>query len=127
MGQTQARKAGCNNEKNAVGDLVLKIMVPAMLLVFFVVSLRYGSLDGYLQLFKQPELCGLYSGPGRHLYLDAAAFSGGAHGFYGACISRIPCHRVNYPKSPSSSPLYNEGAMVEKSIYAVTAADYSQR
>ncbi len=53
MGHFQARKQGVVLKKMQWVDLVLKIMVPAMLLVFFVVSLKYGSLDGYLQLLSR--------------------------------------------------------------------------
>ena len=53
MGHSQAKRQDVALKKMQWVDLVLKIMVPAMLLVFFVVSFRYGSLDGYLQLLSR--------------------------------------------------------------------------
>jgi len=123
MGQAQARKQGVVLKKMQWVDLILKILVPAMLLVFFVVSLRYGSLDGYLQLLSRQSYVAFIPALGAVYTLLLLLFQVVRTILWGL-YKPYPLPAGELPKVTVIIPAYNEGAMVEKAIYAVTAADY---
>jgi hyaluronan synthase len=104
-------------------DLILKVLVPALLLVFFVVSLRYGSLDGYLQLLSRQNYAAFIPALGAIYTLLLLLFQIVRTVLWGLYKPyALPSGEL--PKITVIIPAYNEGAMVEKAIYAVTGATY---
>jgi hyaluronan synthase len=104
-------------------DLVLKILVPALLLVFFLISLRYGSLDGYLQLLSRQSYVAFIPALGAVYTLLLLLFQV-VRTVLWALYKPYPLPAGELPKITVIIPAYNEGAMVEKAIYAVTDSDY---
>jgi hyaluronan synthase len=123
MGPVRNQKQGVALKKMQWVDLVLKILVPVMLLVFFVVSLRYGSLNGYLQLLSRRSYVAFIPALGAIYTLLLLLFQmvrtvlWGLYKPYQLFIGELP-------KVTVIIPAYNEGAMVEQAIYAVTGSDY---
>ncbi|MGQ9921696.1 MAG: glycosyltransferase family 2 protein [Desulfobacca sp.] len=123
MGSAQANSQGVALKKMQWVDRILKILVPALLLVFFVISWQWGSLDGYLQLLSRQSYVSLIPAVGAIYTLLLLLFQ--------VVRTVLWCRYKPYPL-PSGElptvtviiPAYNEGAMVEKAIYAVTASDY---
>ncbi len=104
-------------------DLALKILVPAGLLVSLVVGLKIGALDGYLRLFDGSR----FQSP---LMALAACYSIAFLVFQGVRTAlwwRYKPYALPAGPLPMITvviPAYNEGAMVEKALYSVAAADY---
>jgi hyaluronan synthase len=104
-------------------DLSLKIMVPALLTIFFILSIEYGSLNGYLNLLSQQSYVSLLPALGASYTLALLLFQ---------LVRTVLWARYKpyaVPDGPLPSvtiiiPAYNEGAMVEKSLYSVVASDY---
>jgi hyaluronan synthase len=102
-------------------DLVLKILVPALLFICFVVALKYGSFNGYLNLLSR-------KGWASPLLALGAGFTFCLLGFQ--VVRTFLWWRYKpypLPKGPLPSvtviiPAYNEGAMVEKALYSRTGA-----
>jgi hyaluronan synthase len=123
MSHPQARKQSVTLKKMQWVDLVLKILVPAMLLVFFVVSFKYGSLDGYLQLLNSQNYVAFIPALGAIYTLLLLLFQVVRTVLWGL-YKPYALPPGELPKVTVIIPAYNEGAMVEKSIYAVTASNY---
>lgn len=104
-------------------DLILKILVPGLLFVCFVVALKYGSFDGYVNLLSRQA----YASP---LLLLGAGFTFLVLGFQvvRTCFwwryQPYPMPEGELPRVTVIIPAYNEGAMVEKAIYSAAASDY---
>ena len=104
-------------------DLVLKIMVPLILSVCFVVSIKVGSFNGYVQILSSKSFGSPIMALGAGFTLAYLAFQ---------LVRTILWWRYRPYPLPSGPlprvtviiPAYNEGAMVEKSIYAAAASDY---
>ncbi len=104
-------------------DLVLKILVPLILSVCFVVAFKVGSFNGYLQLLSSKSF-------GSPLMALGAGFTLAYLGFqlvrtvlwWRYKPYALPKGRL--PRVTVIIPAYNEGAMVEKSIAAAAASDY---
>ena len=110
-------------KKMQLVDLILKILVPAMLLVFFMVSMRYGSLDGYLQLLSHQSYVSFIPALGAVYTLLLLLFQLVRTVLWGLYKPyALPSGEL--PKVTVIIPAYNEGAMVEKAIYAVTGSNY---
>jgi hyaluronan synthase len=110
-------------ERLQILDLVLKILVPAVLFVCFVVALKYGSFSGYLNLLSRKG----WSSP---LLVLGAGFT---MSFLGFQVVRTflwwrykpyPLAKGPLPSVTVIIPAYNEGAMVEKALYSAVASDY---
>ncbi len=104
-------------------DLALKILVPIGLLVCLVVGLKIDALDGYLRLFDGSR----FQSP---LMALAACYSVAFLVFQGVRTALWWRYKP-YALPPGPLPMvtvvipaYNEGAMVEKALYSVAAADY---
>ncbi len=104
-------------------DLVLKILVPALLLVCFVGAFKFGSFDGYFHLLSRQS----FASP---LLALGAGFTLAVIGFQ---ILRTMLWKRYKPYAVPHGPLppvtviipaYNEGAMVERAIYSVAASHY---
>jgi hyaluronan synthase len=104
-------------------DVVLKILVPLFLLACFVIALKFGSFNGYLQLLSRQSYTSPLLALGAGFTLCYLAFQ---------ILRTILWWRYKpyaLPPGPLPAitvviPAYNEGAMVENAIYSVAAADY---
>ncbi|MGA8571362.1 MAG: glycosyltransferase [Desulfobaccales bacterium] len=104
-------------------DLLLKILIPLILSVCLVVAIRVGSFNGYLHLLSRKS----YGSP---LLALETSFTLAYLGFQ--LVRTILWWRYKPYQLPSGPlprvtviiPAYNEGAMVEKAIYAAAASDY---
>jgi hyaluronan synthase len=123
MGPVRTQKQGIALKKMQWVDLVLKILVPVMLLVFFVVSLSYGSLDGYLQLLSRRSYVAFIPALGAIYTLLLLLFQLVRTVLWGL-YKPYQLFTGELPKVTVIIPAYNEGAMVEQAIYAVTGSDY---
>jgi hyaluronan synthase len=114
-----------NEERLQALDQVLKILVPGLLFVCFVVALKYGSFDGYLNLLSRQS----FATP---LLTLGAGFTLAVLGFQ--VVRTVlwwryrpyPLPTGPWPKVTVIIPAYNEGAMVEKAIYSAAASDYPE-
>ena len=104
-------------------DQVLKILVPSILLVCFVASVKFGSFDGYLKLMSRQSFASPLMALGAGFTLAYLAFQ--------VVRTVLWCRYKSYPLPAGALPrvtviipAYNEGAMVEKAIYAAVASDY---
>jgi hyaluronan synthase len=104
-------------------DPFLKITVPVILLICLLLALKVGSFNGYVQLLSRRSF-------GSPLMALGASFTLAYLGFQ--VVRTILWWRYkSYPLSPGPLPrvtviipAYNEGALVEKAIYAAAASDY---
>jgi hyaluronan synthase len=104
-------------------DLVLKILVPAALLVCLVVAVKFGSFNGYLQLMSRQSFATPLMALGAGFTLAYLAFQ---------IVRTVLWWRYKpyalpsgpLPKVTVIVPAYNEGAMVEKALYSAAASDY---
>ena len=120
---TRSGRQGVVLKKMQLVDLILKILVPAMLLVFFMVSMRYGSLDGYLQLLSRQSYVAFIPALGAVYTLLLLLFQVVRTVLWGL-YKPYALPPGELPKVTVIIPAYNEGAMVEKAIYAVTGSNY---
>ena len=104
-------------------DLWLKIAVPLFLLASLLVGVQSGFLNGYLQLFR------------RNTYTSFLSTLGAAYALAFLAMQLVrtvlwwryrpyPLPAGPLPHVTVLIPAYNEGAMVEKALYSVAAADY---
>lgn len=104
-------------------DLFLKIMVPAFLLACLVIALKVGSFNGYLQLLSRRSFGSPIMTLGAGFTLAYLTFQ---------VVRTILWWRYKpyalppgpLPRVTVIIPAFNEGAMVEKSLYAAAASDY---
>ena len=104
-------------------DLALKIMVPALLLVFLVISLKVGSFDGYARLLSSGSFASPLLALGA-VYTLALLIFQVLRTVLWMRYKPFPLKDGPLPRVTVIIPAYNEGAMVEKSIYAAAASDY---
>ncbi len=104
-------------------DLTLKVLVPLILSVCFVVSIKVGSFNGYLQLLSSKSFGSPIMALGAGFTLTYLAFQLVRTILWWRYKS-YPVPEGPLPRVTVIIPAYNEGAMVEKSIYAATASDY---
>ncbi len=104
-------------------DLVLKILVPAFLLGCIVVSLKFGSFNGYLQLLSRQSYATPLMALGALFTLAYLLFQVVRTALWWRYkpyqLSDKPLPRVTV-----IIPAYNEGPMVENAIYSAAASDY---
>lgn len=117
--------ASREEQRLQVLDLVLKILVPALLLVSFVAALKLGSFSGYLELLSRRSYGTPLMALGAGFTLVVLLFQ----------ILRTilwwrykpyPLPTGSWPQVTVIIPAYNEGAMVEKALYSAAASDYPQ-
>jgi hyaluronan synthase len=113
-----------NEEKRIqLVDQMLKILVPAILLICFIASIKFGSFDGYLKLMSRQSFASPLMALGAGFTLAYLAFQ--------LVRTVLWCRYKSYPVPAGPLPrvtviipAYNEGAMVEKAIYSAMASDY---
>jgi hyaluronan synthase len=104
-------------------DLGLKLLVPPLLLVFLVISLKVGSLNFYLQLLSSRIYTSFLPALAAGYTLLLLIFQL-ARTILWACYKPIPLMEGPLPSVTVIIPAYNEGAMVAQSIGSVVKADY---
>jgi hyaluronan synthase len=120
---TQVKWRSKEEQRVQTIDLTLKILVPLILSVCLVVALKVGSFNGYLQLLSRQSFGSPLMALGASFTLAYLAFQ---------LVRTVLWLRYKpyalppgpLPKVTVIIPAYNEGAMVEKSIYAAVASDY---
>ncbi len=120
---TQGKWRSKEEQRIQILDLILKILVPAILLACFAASYKYGSFNGYLKLMSSQSYASPIMALGAGFTLALLAFQ---------VVRTIlwwrykphPLPNGPLPRVTVIIPAYNEGAMVEKAIYAVAASDY---
>ena len=104
-------------------DLALKILVPLILSVCFLVALKVGSFNGYLQLLSRKSYGSPLMALGAGFTLTYLAFQLVRTIFWWRYKS-YPLPKGPLPRVTVIIPAYNEGALVEKAIYAAASSDY---
>jgi hyaluronan synthase len=104
-------------------DLGLKLLVPALLMVFLVIAIRFGSLNVYLQLLSGQNYTSFLTALGATYTLALLIFQA-VRTILWACYKPYPLAAGSLPAITVIIPAYNEGAMVEKSLYSVAASHY---
>ena len=118
--------AGCSQETGhpvCRWDFAMKIGVPLVLAACLVVSLYVGSWEAYWRLFQTRTytagLTGLVAGYTLLMFLFQ-----GLRTILWACYRPFPLQDGDLPTLTIIIPAYNEGAMVEHSLYSVARSDY---
>ncbi|HEY9074357.1 MAG TPA: glycosyltransferase family 2 protein, partial [Desulfobaccales bacterium] len=110
-------------QEGFAADLAVKLLVPLFLLTALVLAYRWGSLNAYWQLLSVHTYGSFLPALAAGYTLLMLAFQ----------VLRTVLWAGYRPCPPAEGPLptltvvipaYNEGAMVEKAIYSVAAADY---
>jgi hyaluronan synthase len=104
-------------------DLGLKLLVPILLTVLVVIAIKFGSLNVYLQLLNSKNYTSVLPALGASYTLLLLIFQL-IRTMLWACYKPYPLPQGSLPTVTVIIPAYNEGAMVEKSLYSVAAADY---
>ena len=104
-------------------DLVLKILVPATLLACLVISIKFGSFNGYLKLLSRQSFATPLMALGASFTLAYLAFQIVRTVLWWR-YKPYPLFTGPLPKVTVIVPAYNEGAMVEKALYSAAASDY---
>jgi hyaluronan synthase len=120
---TQGKWRSKEEQRIQTLDLFLKILVPALLSVFLVLSLKLGSFNGYLQLLSRQSFGSPIMALGAGFTLAYLAFQLVRTVLWWRYKS-YPLPDGPLPRVTVIIPAFNEGAMVEKSIYAAAASDY---
>jgi hyaluronan synthase len=104
-------------------DRAIKIGVPGALVLCLALSWRVGSWEAYWQLFQTRTytagLTGIVAGYTLLMFLFQ-----GLRTILWARYRPFPLHNEDLPTLSVIIPAYNEGAMVEHSLYSVARADY---
>lgn len=104
-------------------DLILKILVPLILSVCFVVAIKVGSFNGYLQLLSSKSFGSPIMALGAGFTLAYLAFQLVRTVLWWR-YKPYPLPKGRLPRVTVIIPAYNEGAMVETAIYSAAASDY---
>jgi hyaluronan synthase len=104
-------------------DLWLKIAVPLFLLASLFLALDSRFFHGYLRLFQRNTYTTFLSGLGA-VYALAFLTMQAIRTILWWRYRPYPIPEGPWPRVTVLIPTYNEGAMVEKALYSVAAADY---
>jgi len=104
-------------------DWGLKLLVPVLLAVLVAAACQFGSFQVYLQLLSSRSYASFLPALGAAYALALLLFQV-IRTVLWACYRPYPPARGPLPSLSVIIPAFNEGAMVEKAIYSVAAADY---
>jgi hyaluronan synthase len=104
-------------------DPGLKVLIPALLVVFLVLAAKFGSWEAYLQLLNRQTYSSFLPALGAAYTLLMLIFQLGRTILWSR-YQPYPPATGPLPRLTVIIPAYNEGAMVEKAIAAVAASDY---
>jgi hyaluronan synthase len=116
-------KGHANEARLQILDQILKVLVPALLFLCFVIALKYGSFDGYLNLLSRQSFATPLLGLGAGFTLCILGFQVVRTVLWWR-YKPYPVAEGALPAVTVIIPAYNEGAMVEKAIYSAAASDY---
>jgi hyaluronan synthase len=120
---TQRKWRSQEEQRVQVLDLTLKILVPLLLSICFIISIKVGSLNGYLQLLSSKSYGSPLMALGSGFTVAYLAFQL-VRTVLWLRYKPYPLPAGPLPRVTVIIPAYNEGAMVEKAIYAAAASDY---
>jgi len=123
LDKTKALQVYPRWDKMQIVDITLKLLVPALLTGFFLLALKLGSFDGYLHLLNSNNYTAFIPALGAIYTLMLLLFQA-VRTVLWAIYKPYALPEGPLPPVTVIIPAYNEGAMVEKAIYAVTASDY---
>ena len=104
-------------------DFAIKLLVPVLLAVALVLAYQWGSCSAYWQLLSRHTYSSWLPALAAGYTLVMLAFQL-LRTILWACYRPYPLAEGPLPSLTVIIPAYNEGAMVEKAIYSVAAADY---
>jgi hyaluronan synthase len=104
-------------------DPGLKVLIPAGLVVFLVLAVKFGSFHAYVQLLSRQTYTSFLPALGAGYALVMLLFQLGRTILW-ARYRPYPLAAGPLPRLTVIIPAFNEGAMVEKAIAAVAASDY---
>jgi len=104
-------------------DFAIKLLVPILLVVAIVLAYKWGSLSAYWQLLNGRTYSSLLPALAAGYTVLMLAFQL-LRTILWAGYRPYPLAAAPLPTLTVIIPAYNEGAMVEKAIYSVAAADY---
>src|SRR5665648_923161 len=104
-------------------DPGLKVLIPAMVIVFVVLAVKFGSFQAYVQLLSRQTYTSFLPALGAGYALVMLIFQLGRTVLW-ARYPPYPPAAGPLPRLTVIIPASNEGAMVEKAIAAVAASDY---
>jgi hyaluronan synthase len=120
---TQGKWRSKEEPRAYILDRSLKILVPLILSVCLVVALKVGSFNGYLQLLSRQSFGSPLMALGAGFTLVYLSFQLVRTVLWWR-YRPAPLPAGPLPRVSVIIPAYNEGAMVEKAIYAAVASDY---
>ncbi|MFH1595958.1 MAG: glycosyltransferase [Pseudomonadota bacterium] len=120
---TQGKWRSKEEKRIQLVDQMLKILVPSILLICFIASIKFGSFDGYLKLMSRQSFASPLMALGAGFTLAYLGFQLVRTVLWWRYKS-YPVPAGPLPRVTVIIPAYNEGAMVEKAIYAAVASDY---
>lgn len=104
-------------------DPGLKVLIPALIVIFLVLAVKFGSFEAYTQLLSRQSYTSFLPALGAFYALIMLIFQLGRTVLW-ARYQPYPLAAGPLPSLTVIIPAYNEGAMVEKAIASVAAADY---
>jgi hyaluronan synthase len=104
-------------------DPLLKALVPLLLILLVVIAVQLGSFTAYLHLLSRRTYISFLPALGAGYTLVMLLFQLGRTVLW-ARYKPYPLADGPWPRLTVIIPAYNEGAMVEKAVDAVAAADY---
>ena len=104
-------------------DPALKGLIPAMVIAFVVLALKFGSFHAYAELLSRQTYTAFLPALGAAYTLLMLIFQLGRTVLW-ARYRPYPPAAGPLPRLTVIIPAYNEGAMVEKAIAAIAASDY---
>ena len=104
-------------------DFAIKLLVPLLLAMALVMAYQWGSCSAYWQLLSGHTYSSWLPGLAAGYTLVLLGFQL-LRTILWACYKPHPLAEGPLPSLTVIIPAYNEGAMVEKAIYSVAAADY---
>ena len=104
-------------------DPGLKVLIPALLIIFLVLAAKFGSFQAYVQLLSRQTYTSFLPALGAVYTLVMLIFQLGRTVLW-TRYQAYPPAAGPLPSLTVIIPAYNEGAMVEKAIAAVAASDY---
>ena len=104
-------------------DPALKVLIPALVIAFVVLALKFGSFQAYAELLSRQTYTAFLPALAAGYTLVMLIFQLGRTVLW-ARYRPYPPAAGPLPRLTVIIPAYNEGAMVEKAIAAVAASDY---
>ncbi len=112
-----------SNQSGLRADFAIKLLVPVLLALALVMACQWGSFSAYRQLLSSHSYSAWLPGLAAGYTLVMLGFQL-LRTILWAGYQPYPLAEGPLPSLTVIIPAYNEGAMVEKAVYSVAAADY---